>query len=134
MSDTPPEIADEDSVGYGRPPKWSQWKKGQSGNPKGKAKGLKSLKKIVQTEAAAKITVKEGGKTKTLTKADVVVKTLMTKALQGDVKSILAVMTLFKEMLPTDPIEVAKAGLTPEQQKILQNHAEFLALIQGADK
>lgn len=35
-------------VGYKKPPKQYQWKKGQSGNPKGKAKGSKSLAVIVR--------------------------------------------------------------------------------------
>jgi hypothetical protein len=131
MSDTPSETNPEESVGYGRPPKATQWKPGQSGNPKGKAKGLKSLKKIVQNEAASKIVVKEGGKSKTMTKAEVVLKALWSKAMQSDVKAILAVMTLLREMLPADTVEVSKAGLSVEDQKILSDHAAFLKLTKG---
>ncbi len=131
MSDTPPETSPEEPVGYGRPPKATRWKPGQSGNPKGKAKGLKSLKKIVQDEAASRIVVKEGGKSKTLTKAEVVLKALWSKAMQSDVKAILAVMSLLKEMLPTDPVEASKAGLSSEDQKILSDHAAFLKLTKG---
>jgi hypothetical protein len=131
MSDTPPETSPEEAVGYGRPPKATRWKPGQSGNPRGKTKGVKSLKKIVQNEAASKIIVKEGGKSKTLTKAEVVLKALWSKAMQGDVKAILAVMTLLKEMLPTDAVEASKAGLSAEDQKILSDHAAFLKLTKG---
>ena len=131
MSDTPPDTNPDERVVYGCPPKATRWKPGQSGNPKGKAKGLKSFKKIVQSEAASKVVVKEGGKSKTLTKAEVVLKALWAKAMQGDVKATIAVMTLLREMLPTDPVEVLKAGLSAEDQKILSDHAAFLKLTTG---
>ena len=31
-------MADDDEVGYGKPPRESRWKSGQSGNPKGRPK------------------------------------------------------------------------------------------------
>ena len=37
-------MADEYEVGYGKPPKDSQFKKGESGNKRGRPKGVKNLK------------------------------------------------------------------------------------------
>ena len=31
-------MADDDEVGYGKPPRSTRWKRGQSGNPKGRPK------------------------------------------------------------------------------------------------
>ena len=38
-------MADDEKVGYRRPPKKSRFKPGQSGNPKGRPKGTKNLKR-----------------------------------------------------------------------------------------
>lgn len=40
-------------VGYGKPPKHSRWKKGQSGNPRGRPKGTRGLKTDLHDELVA---------------------------------------------------------------------------------
>ena len=43
---------DSRAVGYGKPPRHSQFKPGQSGNPTGKRKGARSLKADLAQELA----------------------------------------------------------------------------------
>ena len=59
-------------VGYGKPPRDNRFKKGQSGNPKGRKRGTKnkinekSLASIVMAVANREITVREGDQTRTI--------------------------------------------------------------------
>jgi Family of unknown function (DUF5681) len=45
-------------VGKGRPPRRTRWKKGQSGNPKGRPKGAKNLTTIFATILKHKVEVR----------------------------------------------------------------------------
>ncbi|MEQ3708991.1 MAG: DUF5681 domain-containing protein [Tateyamaria sp.] len=92
MSD---DIKDDDyEVGYGKPPKSTQFKKGQSGNRNGRRKGAKGVQANLRRELEAKITVQENNRTVRITKAEALAKRLTTAALKGDMKAILALIRL----------------------------------------
>ena len=79
-------------VGYGKPPTASRFKKGQSGNPRGRPTGAKAntparpterLKDIMREEASRLITVHAGNRTLTLPMAQAVIHTLAVEAAKG---------------------------------------------------
>ncbi len=51
-------------VGFGKPPIEPQYKKGQSGNPRGRPKGSRNHKTILQEIAYEKHPYREGGRAK----------------------------------------------------------------------
>lgn len=82
-------------VGYGKPPKASQFKPGQSGNPKGRPKAAPKLEELIAKEAAKFISVTVDGEKQNLPQLAVVVKALFQKAMKGDLtaaKLVLAAM------------------------------------------
>ena len=90
----------DDRVGYRKPPKHSQFKKGRSGNPKGRPKGTRNLKTELHAELAERILVREGDRTQKVTKLRAMVKALMAKALKGDVRAIAQIDTM--SLRPSD--------------------------------
>ncbi|WP_445949374.1 DUF5681 domain-containing protein, partial [Sphingorhabdus sp.] len=52
---------DQDAVGYGNPPKHSQFKKGQSGHPKGRPRGKRNMASLVAEVLAQKVTITANG-------------------------------------------------------------------------
>ena len=102
-------MAEDDSVGYGMPPKHSRFKKGQSGNPKGRPKGKKNRTTVVTEMLDEVTTVTEGGKARRMTKLEIIVAVLINKALKGDKKAIDMVLQLQRE---TQLGEVATPGGT----------------------
>ncbi len=75
------------AVGYGRPPRDTQFKPGQSGNPRGRPKGAKSETDILNALLNRKITVHEHGRTRQITVMDGAYRAITQKALQGDLKA-----------------------------------------------
>jgi hypothetical protein len=91
-------------IGYRRPPPDGQFKKGASGNPKGRPKGSKNFLTLLDKELAQKVVVNENGKKKSLTRLEAMVKRLVTGALQGDQR---ALMTLLEVLRRTGKFDVA---------------------------
>lgn len=87
-------MSDDYEVGYGKPPKHTRFKPGQSGNPKGRPKASKSFREEMAEELAERITIKERGREVTLSKRRLMVKALFNKAAKGDVRAANAVLAL----------------------------------------
>ena len=71
-------------VGYGRPPKRTQFKKGQSGNPKGRPKKRLDVASTLERTLAEQITYKEGEITNEMSAGEAVLYKQICKAMQGD--------------------------------------------------
>lgn len=72
-------------VGYGKPPKKTKFKPGQSGNPKGRTKGSKNgIYTYIQRELNSSITLTDGSH---ITKEQGFARQLTNKALRGDIQS-----------------------------------------------
>ncbi len=85
----------EYEVGYGRPPLASRFQPGRSGNPKGRPKGAKNLTTLTREKLDAKVSVREGGREKRMSKGEIGVTKLVNRfAETGDPKLFLALMKL----------------------------------------
>lgn len=83
---------DNYEVGYGRPPKATQFKPGQSGNPKGRKRKPKSVRAQLQGILANKVSITEQGRQKRLSMEEVILRTLVNKAAKGDLRAAELVM------------------------------------------
>jgi hypothetical protein len=80
-------------VGYKKPPRHTQFKAGQSGNPQGRPKKSTTFDDDVEAELRSPVIVVEGGKRRRMTKRRAIAKQHVNKALGGDAKS--AALLLF---------------------------------------
>ena len=95
-------------VGYGKPPMHSRFQKGQSGNPAGRKKGVRSLNTEVMYALNAKVVVYQNGRRRTTTKLEAVLTQTVNKALQGDIRMTKVMLDLARQ---SDQDETLKAVL-----------------------
>jgi hypothetical protein len=82
-------------VGFKKPPKHSKFKKGQSGNPKGRPKGSKSLKEVIDKAFWRLVQMKAGEIVSKVPALEASVNAIMAKAMHGDVKAFQCVVKLW---------------------------------------
>lgn len=93
-------------IGYRRPPKSGQFKKGQSGNPKGRPKGSKNFMTLLDQELDQKITVNENGRKKEITRMQAVVKRMVADTLQGNMRTLMTMVEIMRRHGKFDESEV----------------------------
>src|SRR5262245_3868094 len=79
-------------VGYGKPPKATRFRKGRSGNPRGRPRGSRNFASLMEEALAEPVMINENGRRRKATKLEVIVKQLVNKAAQGDHRSIQLLM------------------------------------------
>ncbi len=92
-------------VGYKKPPKHTRFKRGQSGNPRGRPKGSRNLKTELAEELQELISVREGGTRRTISKQRAMLKGLTAKAVQGDARAANLLLNLVLRLLSQDEDE-----------------------------
>ncbi len=91
------EHGDDYEVGYGRPPKHTQFNKGQSGNPRGRPKSRKSGSTDVSELLNEPVRVKTGGKARDMLPFEAGFRQLALKALNGDLPAIRKFVKICEE-------------------------------------
>ena len=115
---------DDDSVGYKKPPKHTQFKPGQSGNPKGRPKGTKNLATDLSEELSEKIVVTEAGQQLYISKQRAMIKSLLAKALKGDTRAASVLLKLLIDAEQSVNSNTIAEQLTEDDQAILAAFAE----------
>lgn len=87
-------------VGFGKPPKGSRFKKGQSGNPKGRPRGSQNLATLLDKLMDTDILVSSGGKQQKLTRQEAMLLSQINKAMKGDTRAFNALMKLRMDVTP----------------------------------
>lgn len=97
-------------VGYKKPPKSGQFKKGQSGNPKGRPKGAKSPKNLVLALLTERILVKTQNGVRKMSKMDALLHKQAEKAGKGDDKAFRVLLNLYGEALADQVATATERG------------------------
>ncbi len=93
-------VKGQDKVGRGQPPRKSQYKPGQTGNPRGRPPGQISLKKAAENAFSRKVSYEVDGKTVRISMLEAMLIEHGLKAVKGDAKSAGIALNLPPRPLP----------------------------------
>ena len=115
-------MTDDYDVGFKKPPKHTQFQKGQSGNPKGRPKGTKNLKTDLLEELSEQVLITEGSNETRVSKQRAIVKRAAQKALSGDARSISMMIGWVIQVLGSMPEATKEEELSSAEEDILKNY------------
>lgn len=112
----------DDKVGYGRPPRHSQFKPGQSGNPKGRPKGSRNFATLAAKVLDSKIMSRENGQPREMTRCEAILLTQANKAIiKGDTGAARFCLSLeYPELMQDED----GSSLTGEDQAVIRAYEE----------
>jgi hypothetical protein len=116
-------MSENEKAGPKRPPKAYQFKPGQSGNPRGRPKGTRNLGTDLADILGRRVSVREDGKERRISRQEALLLSLYNKALHGDVRAATAIINMLSKLAlaSTEPPEAA--SLSESDERIL---ADFL--------
>jgi hypothetical protein len=114
--------SDDYDVGYGKPPRHTQFKPGQSGNSKGRPRRTRNFKTDLREELEAEVVVNEGGRTQTISRQKAMIKRTVEKALQGDLRATQMLAQWVSMHLADDPTLLASEPLDKEDLALLARY------------
>jgi Family of unknown function (DUF5681) len=107
MSDDPSKPGDDYKVGYRHPPLATRFRKGTSGNPRGRPKHARNLATVLAAALDERVVITENGRRKTTTKFEAAVKQFVNRAVSGDARSMRLLLPLIQaiEVPATEGLE-----------------------------
>lgn len=94
-------------VGYGKPPRSTRFKPGQSGNPRGRPPKNKDIQTIIKDTLFSPMTIRENGRARSLPKIEVFMMLIMKEALQGDAAAAARLIRLLPLAVKAQAEQVA---------------------------
>ena len=104
----------------GNPPRDTRFRKGRSGNPKGRPKGSKNLKTLLMEAAHHPVIATIGGKQRKITNIQATTLQLATKAASGNQAAMVKFLDLF------DEFETRAAAAKPDEFPLGEPDLEVL--------
>ncbi len=114
---------EENTVGYGKPPRQHRFKPGQSGNPRGRPKGARGLKAELRAELDELVTITVDGKRRRIPKRRLVIKSLAAQAAKGNVAAADKLLAL---VIQAEGFEDQRPAVRPLSQTDLLILSQFL--------
>ena len=117
----PSKIPCDYEVGYGKPPRHTRFKKGQSGNPRGRPSGSKNLATVLSEALNELVIVAENGGRRKITKRQAIITQLVNQSAKADwraTKILLDILQAIESRSESAPAETS--SFSEADEKVLE--------------
>jgi Family of unknown function (DUF5681) len=111
-------MSDSYEVGYGKPPKGTQFKKGVSGNPKGRPRKAQDFHHELLREFRSSITINENGRRHRISKYSALAKQMTIKALSGNIPALRACLDHYQIAIEKEALREASQSSGPKKHDL----------------
>lgn len=117
-------------VGYKKPPKHGQFKKGQpSANPRGRKKKSRNFSTLLDKALQETVTIVKNGLKKKMTAQEAIALTMIANAIKGNDRAIERIFKLFPEQSPKEAARQANARINRELDALSDEELDKLSEI-----
>ena len=117
----PPKTRRDYEVGYGKPPRDTRFKEGQSGNPRGRPPGAKNLKTLLSEALNEPVVVAENGGHRKITKRQAIITQLVNRSATADLRAIKILLDMLRDIeSQTVPASPETAAFTAADEKVIE--------------
>jgi Family of unknown function (DUF5681) len=107
-------------VGYGKPPRHTRFKKGQSGNPRGRPSGSKNLTTLLGEVLNELVVVAESGGRRKITKRRAIIMQLVNQAAKADWRATKILLDILQAIeVRTEP-PAAEGSFDAADAKVIE--------------
>jgi hypothetical protein len=107
-------------VGYGKPPRHTQFKRGQSGNPHGRPSGSKNFATLLSEVLNEPVVVTEKGGRRRMTKQQAIVTQLVNQSLKGNLPATKLLIERQQDVEGRTEAETAESLFGSADKKVIE--------------
>ena len=117
----PPDNKRHYEVGYGKPPRRTRFTKGQSGNPRGRVRGGKNLKTLLDETLNEPVIVAENGGRRKISKLRAIIKQVVNQSAKGDWRMAKMLLDFIRENERcNEPASAETSAFSEADEKVLE--------------
>jgi hypothetical protein len=107
-------------VGYGKPPRHTRFKKGRSGNPRGRCPGSRNLSTLLCETLNEPVIVAENGGRRKISKRQAIIKQLVNQSAKGDWRAAKLLLDILQDIERRTEPETADSSFGSADEKVIE--------------
>jgi hypothetical protein len=107
-------------VGYCKPPLHSRFKRGQSGNPRGRPPGAKTLSTLLTETLNEPVVIAEDGGRRKISKRQAIIKQLVNRSAKGDWRAVKLLLDILQDIEGRTEPQTEENSFSLADEKVLE--------------